>query len=48
MRQLEEARIVENAKWIALYDARYAVEKAQWTVLRLTGELMPAIEALQR
>src|SRR6202035_2206015 len=30
MRLLEEARIVENAKWIALYDAQYAVEKAQW------------------
>ena len=46
MRQVEEARIAENAKWIAFYDAQYAVEKARWNALRLTGELVGAIEAL--
>jgi hypothetical protein len=44
LRQVEEARVTENAKWIAFYDAQYAVEKAQWSVLRLTGDLVPAIE----
>ena len=43
MRALEEARLVENAKWIALYDAQYALEKARWSVLRLTGQLALAV-----
>ena len=46
LRQVEEARVAENAKWIAFYDAQYVIEKARWSVLRLTGELVPAIEAL--
>jgi outer membrane protein TolC len=46
LRQVEEARVLENGKWIAFYDAQYAVEKARWRVLRLTGELVPAIEAM--
>jgi outer membrane protein TolC len=46
LRQVEEARVAENGKWIAFYDAQYAVEKARWSVLRLTGDLVPAIEAM--
>jgi outer membrane protein TolC len=46
LRQVEEARIIENDKWIAFYDARYAVEKAKWNVLRLTGEVVAAVEGL--
>ena len=46
LRQVEEARVLENGKWIAFYDAQYAVEKARWSVLRLTGDLVPAIEAM--
>ena len=46
LRQVEEARVLENGKWIAFYDAQYAVEKARWSVLRLTGELVPAIEGM--
>jgi hypothetical protein len=46
LRQVEEARIVENDKWIAFYDAQYALEKARWNVLRLTGDLVGSIEAL--
>jgi outer membrane protein TolC len=46
LRQVEEARIVENHKWIAFYDAQYALEKAKWNVLRLTGEVAEAVEAL--
>lgn len=46
LRQVEEARVLENGKWIAFYDAQYAVEKARWSVLRLTGDLVPAIEGM--
>jgi len=46
LREVEQARVVENQKWIAFYDAQYAAEKAQWNVLRLTGGLVAAIEAL--
>jgi outer membrane protein TolC len=46
LRQVEEARIVENHKWIAFYDAQYALEKARWNVLRLTGEVVASVEAL--
>jgi outer membrane protein TolC len=46
LRQVEEARIVENHKWIAFYDAQYALEKAKWNVLRLTGEVVASVEAL--
>jgi outer membrane protein len=46
LREVEQARIVENQKWIAFYDAQYAAEKAQWNVLRLTGALVPSVEAL--
>ena len=45
-RQVDEARITENDKWIAFYDAQYALEKARWAVLRLTGGLTGSIEAL--
>ncbi|HEV3198102.1 MAG TPA: TolC family protein [Bryobacteraceae bacterium] len=44
LRQVEEARMLENQKWIAFYDAQYAVEKARWNVLRLTGELVSSVE----
>lgn len=46
LRQVEEARMAENAKWIAFYDAQYSLEKARWNVLRLSGELVGAIESL--
>ena len=46
LRQVEEARVMENDKWIAFYDAQYASERARWAVLRLTGDLMGAVEAL--
>jgi outer membrane protein len=44
LRQAEEARTTENQKWIALYDAQYAVEKARWNLLRLSGGLIASIE----
>jgi outer membrane protein len=45
LRQIEEARIAENEKWIAFDDAQYALEKARWDVLRLTGALAEALGA---
>ncbi len=44
--QVEEARVAENDKWIAFYDAQYVLEKARWSVLRLTGDLVPTIEGM--
>ena len=44
LRQVEEARVVENDKWIAFYDAQYGVERARWNVLRLSGGLLASIE----
>jgi outer membrane protein len=46
LREVEQARVAENQKWIAFYDAQYAAEKAKWSVLRLTGGLVASIEAL--
>lgn len=46
LREVEQARVVENQKWIAFYDAQYALEKARWNVLHLTGGLVNSIEAL--
>ena len=47
MRQVEEARILENQKWIAFYDVQYAIEKARWNVLRLTGDLVASVEGVR-
>ncbi len=45
MRQVEEARLAESDKWIAFYDAQYALEKTRWNVLRLSGTLHAWIAA---
>jgi outer membrane protein TolC len=44
LRQVEEARVAENDKWMAFYDAQYGLERARWSVLRLTGDLLAAVE----
>jgi outer membrane protein len=44
LQQLEQARIVEDEKWIAFYDAQYTAEKAAWDLLRQTGNLMAAMQ----
>ncbi len=46
LREVEEARVAEDQKWIAFYDAEYALEKARWNVLRLTGGLVSSIQTL--
>lgn len=43
MSQVELARLAENDKWIAFYDAQYTLERARWAVLRLTGTLADVI-----
>lgn len=45
LRQVEEARVLENDKWISFYDAQYNVEKARWNLLRLSGGLLASIES---
>ena len=44
LRQVEEARVVENGKWMAFYDAQYTAERARWNLLRLTGDLLASLE----
>ncbi len=43
LRQVEEARFAENEKWIAFYDAQYAIERARYNLLRQTGDLLAAL-----
>jgi outer membrane protein len=45
LRLVEEARVAENDKWMAFYDAQYGLERARMSVLRLTGDLLAAGEA---
>jgi outer membrane protein TolC len=40
LRQVEEARVAENNKWMAFYDAQYNAERARWNLLRLSGGLL--------
>jgi outer membrane protein TolC len=42
--QVEESRIAESGKWLAFYDAEYAVERAHWNLARQTGDLLAALE----
>jgi outer membrane protein len=39
-RQLEEARLQESEKWMALFDARYALDRARLDLLRETGNVL--------
>lgn len=43
MSQVEASRAAEDAKWIAFYDAGYALEKARWTLANHTGDLLAAL-----
>lgn len=43
LRQVEEARIGENEKWLAFYDAEYAADRARLALLRQTGEIMASL-----
>jgi outer membrane protein len=41
--QVDNARLTEQEKWIALYDAQHAVEAARLDLLRQTGTLLAAL-----
>jgi outer membrane protein TolC len=44
LREVEDARAVEMARWIAFYEAAAAVERARLDVARRTGSLVAAFE----
>jgi outer membrane protein TolC len=44
MSQVEEARAAEDNKWIAFYDAGYALEKARWSLANQTGDLLASLK----
>jgi outer membrane protein TolC len=39
LRQVEEARFLENEKWLAFYDAHYALERCRLELLKQAGTL---------
>jgi len=41
--QVDNARLTEQEKWIALYDAQHAVENARLDVLKQAGTLLAAL-----
>jgi hypothetical protein len=41
--QVDDARLTEQEKWIALYDAQHLVENARLDLLRQTGTLQAAL-----
>jgi outer membrane protein TolC len=42
-KQLEETRLAENEKWMALFDARFALDRARLDLLKETGTLVAAL-----
>ena len=42
LRDLEQARVLENEKWLAFLDANLSREKAQLDLLQATGQLAQA------
>lgn len=41
---LEQARAVENEKWLAYYESQHALDRARLNVLRLAGTLVAALK----
>lgn len=44
LKQVEDARLAEDEKWVAFYDARFGDEKARLALLKETGQLMAALQ----
>lgn len=42
-KQLEEARFAENEKWMTLFDARFALDRARLDLLKETGTLVATL-----
>jgi len=43
LHQIEDARLAEDEKWIAFYDAQFNAEKARLALLSQTGQLIAAL-----
>ena len=43
LKQVEEARLAEDDKWLAFVESSYAVETARLNLLHQTGELLAAL-----
>jgi len=43
-RQIDEARFLEQEKWIAFYEAQHGVDRARLTLLHRTGTLLAALQ----
>jgi hypothetical protein len=43
LKQLEEARFLEQEKWIAFHNAGFVLERARLNVLRQSGNLLAAL-----
>jgi hypothetical protein len=41
--RVDDARLMEQEKWIAFYEAQHAIEKARLELLRVTGTLVAAL-----
>ncbi len=44
LRQVEEARLTEDDKWMAFIESNYTVETARLNLLRQTGELLASLQ----
>jgi outer membrane protein TolC len=44
LRQVEEARLAEDGKWLAFIESSYAVETARFNLLHQTGDLLAALK----
>jgi outer membrane protein len=44
LRQVEEARLAEDEKWMAFVDSNYTVETARLNLLRQTGDLLASLQ----
>jgi outer membrane protein TolC len=44
LRQVEEARLTEDDKWMAFIDSNYTVETARLNLLRQTGDLLASLQ----
>jgi hypothetical protein len=41
---VDEARLMEQEKWIAYYDAQHGLEKARLNLLKQTGAIQAALK----
>lgn len=45
LRQIEEARFIENQKWSTYLDAQHQVERLKFSLLKETGELLAVLQS---